>query len=141
MTWTYSGDPSDSPKDAIRFIVQDTDENNQLVQDEEINFLLDRNGQDIDLTATRIATTIARGFAQNADFVTPDLEVRYREQAKLYSDLADQLKEETSITNAVPYAGGISVSDIEAREADTDRKTPLFIRDQTPYNREGGDPP
>jgi hypothetical protein len=40
MTWTYSGDPSVSEKDKYRFLIDDTDENNPLLQDEEIQFVL-----------------------------------------------------------------------------------------------------
>ena len=36
MAWTYSGDPSSSARDAIRFLVGDTDTNDQLVTNEEI---------------------------------------------------------------------------------------------------------
>jgi hypothetical protein len=31
MTWSYSGDPSSSSTDAVRFLVGDTDTNDQLI--------------------------------------------------------------------------------------------------------------
>ena len=39
-TWTYSGDPSNSPKDAVRFWVEDTDSSAWQLSDQEINFVL-----------------------------------------------------------------------------------------------------
>lgn len=40
MSWSYSGDPSTSPLDAFRFKLKDTDKNDPLLTDEEINFIL-----------------------------------------------------------------------------------------------------
>jgi len=44
MTWSYSGDPGDSALDEIRFLIQDTDTNDQLLSNEEINYLYDAYG-------------------------------------------------------------------------------------------------
>lgn len=43
MTWSYSGDPSTSDKDKVRFLVGDKDTNEQLLTDEEINFLVGKH--------------------------------------------------------------------------------------------------
>lgn len=40
MAFSYSGDPQSEPKDAVRFLVGDTDESDPLLSDEEINFLV-----------------------------------------------------------------------------------------------------
>lgn len=40
MAWTYSGDPGASALDEVRFLIQDTDENDQLLSDGEIEYLL-----------------------------------------------------------------------------------------------------
>jgi hypothetical protein len=40
MTWSYSGDPGASTRDEIRFLIQDTDTNDQLLSDEEIDYLI-----------------------------------------------------------------------------------------------------
>ncbi len=40
MTWTYSGDPGDSALDEVRFLIQDTDTDDQLLSDEELAYLL-----------------------------------------------------------------------------------------------------
>lgn len=41
MTWTYSGDPGASALDEVRFLIQDTDQDDQLLSDEEIEYLID----------------------------------------------------------------------------------------------------
>ena len=40
MTWSYSGDPARSELDKYRFIIGDTDENDKLLLDAEINYIL-----------------------------------------------------------------------------------------------------
>ena len=40
MTFTYSGTPSASQRDAIRFLLNDTDSTDVLLQDEEISYLI-----------------------------------------------------------------------------------------------------
>lgn len=44
MSWSYGGDPANSPIDAVRFMIGDTDENEQILTDEEIQFLIDTYG-------------------------------------------------------------------------------------------------
>lgn len=43
MAWTYSGNPSSSPRDHVRFLIGDTVEQAPLMTDEEIDFLLSNN--------------------------------------------------------------------------------------------------
>lgn len=42
MTWTYSGDPSSNKKDEYRFIVGDTDPEEPILQDGEIEYVLNK---------------------------------------------------------------------------------------------------
>jgi hypothetical protein len=41
MTWTYSGNPGASTLDEVRFLIQDTDTTDQLLSNEELNYLID----------------------------------------------------------------------------------------------------
>lgn len=40
MAWSYSGDPSTSKKDEVRFLIGDTNINQQILSDEEIEYML-----------------------------------------------------------------------------------------------------
>lgn len=134
MTWTYSGDPSGSDKDKVRFLVSDTNSNAQLVQDEEINWALSEEG--IYGAASIVARSIAANYAKKADFTAgKDLSVSYARQSKAYSDLADKLVSKASNISPLPFAGGISVSDKENYEADTDRVSPKFRKDKFMDNK------
>ena len=46
MTWTYSGNPALSDIDKYRFLVSDTDPNEPLLQDQEIQFILDSHQEE-----------------------------------------------------------------------------------------------
>lgn len=41
MAWEYSGNPASSDKDKYRFLLSDTDSEEPILQDEEVQFILD----------------------------------------------------------------------------------------------------
>ena len=110
MAWTYSGDPSSSARDAIRFLVGDTDTNDQLVTNE----------------------AIASKFSRLADQTVGDLKVSLSQKADNARTQADELKALAAREGMVPvpYAGGISVSDKEVDRANSDRVDPFFTSGQ-----------
>ncbi len=129
MAWSYSGNPASSDKDQVRFLISDTDENAQLIQDEEINWALTEYST-CAAAASVIALSIAAQYARKVDFtVSKDLRVSYKNQADFYSKLANDLTERASFILSTPYAGGISIADKESYEDDTDRVTPAFTKD------------
>lgn len=44
MSFSYSGDPSSSKLDECRFLLGDTDENNPILQDEEVDYIITQSG-------------------------------------------------------------------------------------------------
>ena len=127
MAWAYSGNPSSSDKDAVRFLVGDTNTADQLVTDEEITWALTEGG--VYYAAATVARSIAASFSRRVDFeVSKDLKVFYAKAAGNYNTLADKYAAKASRVSAMPYAGGISVSDKETQEADTDRVEPVFSK-------------
>ena len=145
MTWTYSGDPATNARDAIRFLTGDTDTNDQLINDEEIAWTNNQvTGSDTATTALyevsdRVMVAIASKFSRLADQSVGDLKVdmyqkatNAREQAKLL--YAQASREGNTPT---PYAGGISVSDKEIDEDNSDIVQPYFSRGQFTNSRGG----
>ena len=62
MTWTYSGNPGASALDEVRFLIQDTDTTDQLLSNEEINYLLTQFAQDaFGAAISAITALIAKG--------------------------------------------------------------------------------
>lgn len=107
--WTYSNDPSVSAKDSVRFLVGDTDPNEPLMQDEEIHYLLNRYSS-ADKTAYYAALAIAAKLSKRADTSAGKVSVSYSQLAQMYRELALELRHNAG-TAALPYAGGIRVSD------------------------------
>lgn len=137
MTWSYSGDPSQSDKDAVRFLIQDTDENDQQMSDEEINWLLTENGSSRN-TAVAACRVLAARYAGKVDKAVGDLRLSLSQKHQHYLALIKELKSGVTLT-AVPYAGGISVADKTSYEDDSDRVNPAFRRDLHAYNEIGDD--
>lgn len=60
MTWSYSGDPSDSALDEIRFLIGDTDTNDQLLSNEEITYLYNSYGDAYAAAVACVVSLIAK---------------------------------------------------------------------------------
>lgn len=67
MTFTYAGDPAASTLALVRFLIQDTDSNDPIFQDAELNYLISvwSNGYPAAVAAADIA---AVKFSRQADF-------------------------------------------------------------------------
>ncbi|HHH30956.1 MAG TPA: hypothetical protein ENK57_21790 [Polyangiaceae bacterium] len=136
MTWSYSHDPATSDKDAVRFLVGDTDSSEQLVSDEEILFALQEE-PNVRRAAAFIARALGAKFSREADKSVGDLRIAYSQRARGFYELADRLDSDasrrTNVLRARPYAGGISVSDKEAVEDNSDRVRPSFAKGMHDY--------
>lgn len=132
MTWTYSFDPSSSQKDAVRFLIGDTDTSEQLLQDEEIQYLINTYGNVI-LAASYAARAVCAFFARCADKEIGDYSIKASQKSEAYCNLAEKLEKEykeKELILVAPYAGGISIDDKCNNQQDTDRVKPKFSKDQ-----------
>jgi hypothetical protein len=59
MTWSYSGNPGASALDEIRFLIQDTDTNDQLLSNEEITYLYNAYGEAYSAAVACVVALIA----------------------------------------------------------------------------------
>lgn len=98
MTWTYSGNPSASNLDKVRFLCGDTDTTNQQVSNEEITFLLTEWNSNAYIAASEACVAIAGKLAAKADMSRSvgDLSIstQYGAQAKTFLERADRLREQ-----------------------------------------------
>lgn len=127
MAATY--DPSlTTPKDKVRFLIQDTNIATAMLQDEEINFVL-TDYPNYKLAACVCAETLSLKFASMPqEKKIGNLSLTYGDRAKKYSDLANKLRAQASKV-LLPYAGGISKADKNITNNDDDRVKPTFSRD------------
>jgi len=97
MSWTYSGDPSTSEKDTIRFYLGDVDPNFPLLTDEEITFL---NSEWADIygaplyTAAVAAEVVASRFAREVDVSADGVSVQIGQLQQRFNDLAQSLRDQ-----------------------------------------------
>jgi len=127
MTWTYNNDPTNNNRDAVRFLVGDTNFGAQMVLDEEITFALSEEGN-VHAAASLIAKAIAGKFASSSDRAIGDLKISFSQRQKQYLDLAEQLRHRGDVSGGRAFAGGISKSEKTSEEQDTDRAPPAFER-------------
>ena len=145
MTWTYGGDPAASALAAIRFLTGDTDTNAQLINDEEIAWPNNQvTGSDTATTALyevsyRVMIAIASKFSRLADQSVGDVMVDMFQKATNAREQAALLKQQAlrEGNTPTPYAGGISVSDKEIDEENSDIVQPYFSRGQWTNSRGG----
>lgn len=125
--WTYSGNPAASDKDAVRHLLGDTDERDQQLSDEEIEWEVAQAGTVRSAAANAARSLAGRYSLQPSSKKVGDLAVTYGERAAMMLTLAKSLDADANL-GAIPRAGGISIADKEAVEADTDRVRPAFSR-------------
>lgn len=112
MTWTYTGDPANSNLDAVRFLVGDTQSADEQLQDEEINFLLAQNSDNIYSAAIHGAEAIAAKYAREMNKRVGQLWIDAAEKFKHYNALATSLREQR---RAIKPVGGVHIANDTTR--------------------------
>lgn len=116
MSWSYSGDPADSALDEIRFLVQDTDSADQLITDEEIEYLIAKWTPVYDsalMTASMVAEAIAAKFTREVSYSADGVSVGVESLQQKYDGLASSLREQYRQYDigSGPEVGGVLWSD------------------------------
>jgi hypothetical protein len=97
VTFTYSGDPSSSTRDAVRFLIQDTDTTDQLMQNAEIQWLLDSANDSVYQAAHDACYALASRFNRLANETKQvgDLSISttYVAKASAYREMAERFLE------------------------------------------------
>lgn len=91
MTWTYSGNPQDSPKDHVRFIIGDTDQQVPLFTDAEIQFLLSDDTSPIHAGIKACDILIAK-YSKEVDYSIGPESVKAGQRANNYRRLKRELR-------------------------------------------------
>jgi hypothetical protein len=128
---TYSGDPCTSRKDLLRFLVGDTDCDNLLLADTEVECALTLNDDDCAVQSI-LFSQIAAVFSREANITVGAVSKNFSDVAKSYREQATTcltLGASRAITSAVPFFGGRTKSGNEVLEANTDLIRPKFPLD------------
>jgi hypothetical protein len=124
MSFSYSGDPSLSGLDEVRFLIGDTNAATPQLQDDEVLYLISKTGNNR-YAAAQAAEALASKYASMPNMTIDGLSIQYDQLQRHYIALADQIRTGSPLT-AIPYAGGISISDKIAAYQDDDRTQPTF---------------
>lgn len=126
MAWSYSGDPSTSDRDRVRFLVGDTDALEPQLQNEEIDHLLAQGGGPV-LAAVQAAEALAARYARRVSGSAGGISRTSSDLVDHYLTLARRLRAELALFGA-PYAGGLSKLEKAADRADSDLVQPALRR-------------
>lgn len=144
--WSYTGDPSARAIDAIRFLIGDTDSTDKLLMDDEISWInLEASGESTTSrsalydAAYRACLAVASKLARLADKQIGDLRVSLSQKSAGYLKQAQELKGLAMREGGVPipYAGGISISDKEIDQDNSDLFAGWFASGQFQNVRDG----
>lgn len=125
MTWSYSLTFA-ADKDKVRFIVGDVESDDQQLQDEEINWVLTKNG--LFFAAAQCASALAARYARQANRAEGELRASASQIARAYTQLARDLNKYAVEVSGRPVASAQSQSGKFAVESNTDRVQPFFSR-------------
>lgn len=133
--WTYSGDPATSSHDELRFRLGDTNENDPLLNDSEIDFCVARGGHMYGMLALA-ADAIAFLYSRETNIKISPLQIDYNNRAKMWTMRADEYRKRAAQLGYPVIQLSQAAKDAEFN--DPDRTGPYFrlgMHDQaTPPN-------
>jgi hypothetical protein len=139
MGWTY--DPSalmTSPLYQVRLLIGDTNNADELLQDEEINFQIAQEGN-IYFSAAACCRSLVAKFGRLVDKGVGSLHLSASQKGKQYAEMALSLRMRGTVDAGI-FAGGLSIAGKAAVEQNSDRVSPIFTRDQfSPPSSSGSD--
>lgn len=128
MTWTYVlANLASDAATQVRYLVGDTKQTDQLVQDEEIAFALAQRSS-IYGAAAMVCRGISTRLSREADTVDQNLRTMYSARATAFAKRAVEYEAQAAQrAPGMPYAGGISLADKIRQDMDRDRVQPQFV--------------
>lgn len=124
MAFTWSGDPSASDVEAIRWEINDIDSEHPKFQDDEIEYALAQE-HSVFNAAARLCEQLQVRYIGAASRTMGPLRVDMSTLASLYATKARKLRKR-AIAFATPYVGGLSDAKKDIFEDDTDLIQPAF---------------
>ena len=130
MTFTYD-DTSTTATDLaeIRLRIGDTLPSDALLTDQEINGVIALGGGNV-MASANCAQRIAAQFARKVSLAEGAFRISLQQRYQHYTDLHASLQAEARRGTGLPYAGGISVTDVQTVAGNTDREKPAFTTRQ-----------
>lgn len=127
---SFTNDPANNPVDRLRLIVGDTDPYEVGLSNDVYNYVLDKNANDEKKSALECLKYLVSKYASYVTEKAGGLFVKESEKFKQYNDLYNRFTKDPSFSlleAGLPYAGGISNSDIKdnAENPDNNLNNPI----------------
>lgn len=126
---SYSHDPSSSDRDHVRYIIGDTDESDEFLGDNEIDFELVEANDDVVEASIRCIDKILAKISRLVDYRMHGVTVSGSQAYDQFSRLRRELLSSSGAGAALAFAGGLSQSETDTFESDLDRRPGFFKRD------------
>ena len=121
--WSYTADPSGKPLDWVRLHIGDTECNQALLVDAEIDFFLAEE-PDLYLAAARAAEAIAARFARDVQTSAAGLANASQQKFEHYMELASHLRRRSM---SIPVSTGSSKDALLQDALDADLVQPVIF--------------
>lgn len=105
MSWTYSGDPSSTPLDEVRYLIGDNDVNAPQLQNEEIEYHLTAHGGNALMAAIDACEGLVAKYARMVTREVGDLRVEAEKLMGHYATLRKRLAQRQGRTSAGVFIG------------------------------------
>jgi hypothetical protein len=128
MTWSYN--PVKTAKDKVRLLIGDTNTCDQLLQDEEISYLLEQYNNFPENTGIQCCELIIAKLGRRADETVGSVSKSFSQQAAGYFKTMEMLRTRVGLNGAKPFAGGLSVLEKQNNNKNPDRVKPIFSKHQ-----------
>ena len=125
MAFTYTSDPENSKRDAVRLLTGDTISTDALLQDSEVEYFLSLYNDAVYPAAAAACDAISSKYARQADTTNGRLSVKASQRSEAYAKKAKDLRRDT-LLGAEVFAGGLTISGKDDLNADTDAVQPAF---------------
>ena len=125
MAFTYTSDPENSTRAAVRLLTGDTVSTDALLQDSEVDYFLSLYGNSPYPAAAAACDAISSKYARQADTTNGRLSVKASQRSEAYAKKAKELRRDTLLAADV-FAGGLTITGKNDLADDTDAVQPAF---------------
>ena len=127
QNWSYSHNPSSSDRDAVRFLIGDTNSDDKLLDDNEIDWVLTQEGTVLQAAINCLQNLIVV-YSRYVDSSGNNKSRALSQRVDSFRTSLDSLLERQAMGSLNVFAGGISKSQKQQQCADTDRVEPVFTK-------------
>lgn len=128
MGWTYSGNPNNSAKDAVRFLIGDTIQTDPILQDGEIEYFLGIYNNTPLNAAIRCCETIIALFSRQVDEGVGKVKISFSQKVKQYTSTLAMLKVRLATEDAQPFSGALTHTEKNVNDSNNNLVKPDFTK-------------